>query len=319
MKKIIGIDLGFGDCKITYGTEDGEIIKKFKFPSMIAITKKLPEVTNNRIKVYEGHAYTVGDEARNAPSKNLIDITDYANLEFYAPLLCQHAIDIIGETPDIVVTGLSIAQYRNSGYFQANLQKYTIDDKEYKHDHVFVIPQGAGAKLTIDKYGANFPKEQTEFLGETTFVGCDIGFNTLDMFLVNDGETDPNLFTGIEHEGVMKIAKQVAKEVHNKFSRQITLHEAKQIIDTGVYKLRGKKHNFNDFVQDTKLKYLKNLLTLVDTKYPDILDKADFISISGGGSIMFKNTKDEFIRIPTNAHEYYNAIGQYLYGIKQVS
>ncbi len=28
LKKVLGIDIGFGDTKITYGTSDGEILKK---------------------------------------------------------------------------------------------------------------------------------------------------------------------------------------------------------------------------------------------------------------------------------------------------
>ena len=68
--------------------------------------------------------------------------------------------------------------------------------------------------LTVDKYGSNFPQEQTEFMGNTTYVGIDCGFNTLDLYLVTDGKTSPNLFEGIEKEGVMKIATEVAKKVN---------------------------------------------------------------------------------------------------------
>lgn len=252
------------------------------------------------------------------PSENMIDITDYQNLEYYAPLFLYHALQLIKETPDVIVTGLSKAQIQNSGYFQEALKNFEVNGQKFEFPEVYVLPQGAGSKIAIDEYGTHFPKLQDEFLGKTTFVGCDIGFNTLDMFQVVDGKTSPNLFEGIEREGVMKIATQVARKVKEIHGRTIGLHEAKEIIDTSTYKLRGVSHNFKPYVEEVKKEYLKDLLKLIEQKYGNILDKCDFIFISGGGSAIFKSASDGFIRIPQSHHEYYNSIGFYMYGkIKQ--
>ncbi|MCK5537118.1 MAG: ParM/StbA family protein [Bacteroidales bacterium] len=314
MKRILGIDIGFGDVKVTEGTSDGAITKQYKFPSNIGITKVNEHVIDTKVYNYKGHNYYVGENAVHLPSENRIDITDYKNLEYYAPLFLYHVLQQIDSTPDIIVTGLSKAQINNSGHFQAVLKDFVVNETQFVFEDVYVLPQGAGSKITIDKYGSHFPKEQDEFLGKTTFVGCDIGFNTLDMFLVTDGKTSPNLFEGIEKEGIMKIATLVAKEVKEKHKRVIGLHEAKEVIDSGVYKLRGVSHPFKDFVDEIKKNYLKDLLQLIEAKYGKILDKCDFISISGGGSAIFKSTDDGFIRIPSSAHEYYNSIGFYLFG-----
>lgn len=315
MKKILGIDIGFGDTKVTLGLEDGSVLKQFKFPSSIGITKRNEHVTDTRIYDYKGHSYYVGENTGHVPSANLIDITDYKNLEYYAPLFLYHVLTLIGETPDIVVTGLSKAQIQNSGYFQEKLKSFQVNGKDFKFSEVYVLPQGAGSKITIDKYGAHFPKVQDEFLGKTTFVGCDIGFNTLDMFLVTEGKTSPSLFEGIEKEGIMKIATIIAKKVKEDYGRTIGLHEAKEIIDTGVYKLRGQSHSFSKFIQDVKDMYMRDLLKLIESKYGKILDKCDFVSVSGGGSTIFKTTEDKFIRVPESHHEFYNSIGFYLYGL----
>ena len=315
MKRILGIDIGFGDVKVTEGTSDGAITKQYKFPSNIGITKVNEHVVDAKVYNYKGHNYYVGENAVHLPSENRIDITDYKNLEYYAPLFLFHVLKQLDHTPDIIVTGLSKAQINNSGHFQAVLKSFEVNNTQFSFEEVYVLPQGAGSKITIDKYGSHFPKEQDEFLGKTTFVGCDIGFNTLDMFLVTDGKTSPNLFEGIEKEGIMKIATLVAKEVKERHKRVIGLHEAKEVIDSGVYKLRGVSHPFKEFVDDIKKSYLKDLLQLIESKYGKILDKCDFISISGGGSAIFKSTDDGFIRIPSSAHEYYNSIGFFLFGI----
>lgn len=317
MKKILGIDIGFGDVKVTWGTSDGNILKQFKFVSAIGITSRNENVTDTRIYDFKEHSYYVGENTGHVPSENLIDITDYKNLEYYAPLFLYHTMQLIGDTPDVIVTGLSKAQIQNSGYFQDALKTFNVNGKDYAFDNVYVLPQGAGSKITIDKYGAHFPKPQDEFLGATTFVGCDIGFNTLDMFLVTNGKTSPSLFEGIEKEGVMKIATLVAKKVKELFGRNIGLHEAKAVIDTGAYKLRGASHDFKDYIDEIKKDYLRDLLALIETKYGKILDKCDFISVSGGGAAIFKSTDDGFIRIPKSHHEYYNSIGFYLFGVSK--
>lgn len=315
MKKILGADIGYGDCKIMFGTDDGEVISKFKFPTLVGLTKKIEHVTDDKIKEYKGHHYYIGEDATHLPSDLLIDISEYKNLEYFAPLLLNHAISKINDTPDIVVTGLSIAQVGNSGHFQGMLKDYTIDSVNTKFEHVFVLPQGAGSKICIDNYGNNFPIRQQDYLGQSTYVIVDIGFSTLDLVLVKDGEAKANLFEGIEKQGIMKIATKVAARVNKLHKRQITLGEAKDIIDTGVYKLRGTKHDFSAFIQDTKHAYLKELLDLINIKYPGILDKSDFISISGGGSTLFTQKKDDdFIRIPKSNHEFYNSIGFFEYG-----
>lgn len=318
MGTILGIDIGFGDVKVTVSTSEGQIEKQFKFTSTIGITKRSEYVSDKRIYDFKDHSYYVGENALHLPSENLIDITDYKNLEYYAPLFLYHTIKILGFAPDIIVSGLSKAQIQNSGHFKAGLQEFVVDGEMYQFKDVYILPQGAGSKLCIDKYGNNFPQPQTEFSGDTTYVGCDIGFNTLDMFLVTDGKTSPNLFEGIEREGVMKIATLVAKKVKENYGRQITLHEAKEVINTGIYKLRGQKHDFKEYVDDVKKAYLKELLALVENKYGKILDKCDFISLSGGGSTIFKPTNDGFIRVPNTAHEFYNSIGFTLYGLTRV-
>ena len=318
MKRVIGIDIGYGDVKITLGTFEGQIEKQFKFTSTIGITKRSPHVQDKRIYDFKDHSYYVGENALHLPSENLIDITDYKNLEYYAPLFLYHALKMIDVTPDVIVSGLSKAQIENSGHFKEGLTNFEVSGEKFQFNDVYILPQGAGSKLTIDKYGGNFPQLQEEFMGTTTFVGADIGFNTLDMFLVTDGKTSPNLFEGIEREGVMKIATLVAMKVKDLHGRSITLHEAKEIIDTGIYKLRGQKHVFKEYVDEVKKAYLKDLLALIENRYGKILDKCDFISLSGGGSTIFKSTDDGFIRVPTSHHEYFNSIGFFEWGLTKV-
>ncbi len=318
--KVLGIDIGYGDTKVVFCEETGEPLKKFKFPSVVGITQKSEYIKDPKIYDFKDHSYYVGEDALALPSKNLIDITEYKNLEYYAPLFVAHAIKIIGETPDVIVTGLSKAQILNSGYFKDAVSKFTVNSNTYEFKNAFVIPQGAGSKLCIDKYGTNFPTLQTEFVGKTSYVGVDIGFNTLDLYRVIDGKTSASVFEGIEHEGLMKIASRVAAIINEKHNRKIGLHEAKEIITSGTYKLRGQVFNYKDTITDIKRTYIKELLELVESRYGNILDKCDYIFLSGGGSAIFVsgNYMNNTILVPKSNHEYYNAIGQAMFGQEQI-
>lgn len=322
---ILGIDIGYSACKCILLHKDGTTIKKFKFPSYIGVTKSnIDGVMNDKIYHYggknedEGAHYFVGEDARHLPSANLVEINDYKNIEYYAPLFIYHAMKLAGILNigvSKVVTGLSIAQIQNSGYFQEAISHYVVDGVEFKND-VLLLPQGAGIKLAYDKFGARYPEVQKEFLGEANYVIADIGFNTVDMLLIADGKTDPNLFEGIEKSGVMRIAAQMAKIINEKHQRQITLQEAREILDSGVYKLRGTKHNYSAEVQGLKDDFLKEILKLINERYGHIIDKVDFLVIAGGGSYLFSNSSDGFIRVIERDSEYYNAIGEALYGLQ---
>lgn len=317
-KVVLGVDIGYSFVKVTVGAGDGQIIKKFKFPSLIGITKKIEGVENDTIVEYNGHFYMVGDDAKHLPSNNLISLDAYKNLEYFGPLLLNHAIKLAKlKRVDLVVSGLSIAQIENSGYFQDALSEFEVDGVKHNFN-VLLLPQGAGAKLTYEKYGNDFPNEQKEYLGESTYVIVDIGFNTLDLVLVDRGVSSTSLFEGVEQHGLMKIATQVAKLINEKHARNISLGEAREILDTNIYKLRGNRFDYTEDIKIMKTDYLKEIISLVNQKYGEVIDKADFIVLLGGGAHIFNSSADGFIRVVKKDSEYYNSVGEFLYGTKNM-
>ena len=317
MKTILGVDIGYGHVKIVLMSDDGDVRSVFKYPSIIGITEKNEFLSDTRIYSFRDNNYYVGEDALNLPSENVVDITEYKNLEYYAPLFLYKALKMIDVKPDVIITGLSKAQLENSGFFKEALQHFTVNGEQFTFDNLYVLPQGAGSKLAIDKYGYDFPNIQTEFTGGSTYVGVDIGFNTLDMFYVSKGKASPNVFEGIEHEGVMKIAGMLIKQIEANHGRKISLHEAQDALDTKVYKLRGQKYDLSEQIGIIKKDYMKSLLILIENRYGKILDKCDFIFLTGGGSTFFNTTGNQFIRVPKSHHEYYNSVGFALWGIQK--
>lgn len=321
VKDVLGIDIGYGDVKVIYGDTTGRITKIFKFPSAIGVTQRSAYVSDNRVVDYKEHSYYVGEDALNLPSANMVDISEYKNLEYYAPLFLYHTMKLIGleKAPSYIVCGLSKAQIGSSGYFREALENFTVDGKDFTGLKVAILPQGAGSKITVDTYGDDFPQKQKDMNAENTFIGVDIGFNTVDIYMVMNGKTSPSLFEGIEHQGVMKIAQLLAAYIKAEFNRDITLHEAKGVLDSGQYKLRGQHHDVSKQIFEIKEGYLKEIQELINQRYGDVLDKCDFVYLSGGGSMFFKDVDSSgFFRSPKNYAEFYNAIGFYMYGIQHV-
>ena len=317
-KVILGVDIGYSFVKVCVGTGDGQIIKKFKFPSVIGQTKKLEGVQNDNIVHYNERYYMVGEDAKHLPSSNIIALDTQKNREDLRPLLLNHAVKIAKLSKvDLIVSGLSIAEIKQSGYFQNVLSHFVVDGVEYNYN-VMLLPQGAGAKLCYEKFGNDFPNLQKEYLGDSTYCIVDIGFNTLDLVLVNKGVTSPELFEGISQHGLMKIAAHVAKLVNEKHNRSISLPEAREILDTGVYKLRGQKYDYTEEIEGIKKEYLREILALVNERYSNILDKLDFLVVLGGGAHIFKSSSDGYIRCVIKDTEYYNAIGEFIFGTNNI-
>lgn len=314
---IVGLDIGYGDTKVTIGHGNGEPLKMFKFPSCIAKTIPVSVIRDPRIIQLDGEYFYIGQDALSLPSTDIVDITEYENLEKFAPLFIYQALklaDIDQDQVKVLVSGLSVSQLSQSGYFKERISNFEVNNKSYKFEQVFLLPQGAGSKLAFDKYSDHYPQARTEEQNSLTFIGCDIGFNTLDVFYVANGKTSPNLFEGLSHEGVTKVAAMVCDAIRKDYQREITISEAKGILDCGFYKLRGESYDMTQQIQQAKEIYIKQLIDLVEQKYSSIIDKCDFICLLGGGACYFENQQHNYIRAVKNKAEFYNSLGFYLFG-----
>lgn len=320
--KILGIDIGYGDVKVIIGDQN-HILHEFKFSSAIARAQKVSSIRDPRILELvlpsgEIDNIYVGVDALNLPSSSIVDIRGYDSLEAYAPAFIFKALEISGCKPEefkTVVCGLSVSQLNMSGYFKERIKQFTVNNTKFEFPNVFLLPQGAGSKLAFDKFGDCYPQPRTSSSLQT-FVGVDIGFNTLDMFFVTDGKTSPNLFEGIENAGVTKVAANLQQAVKDQYQKDITLREAKEILDTKVYKLRGQRYDMQEICDKVTKQYASEILQLIEQKYGNIIDKCDFVCLLGGGAILV-NPNDPFFQVVKNKSEFYNAIGFYLFGLKQ--
>ncbi|QIG77234.1 MreB-like ATPase protein [Rhizobium phage RHph_TM39] len=315
MKTVLGLDPGYGDFKVCFGNSKGIISKLYKFNSVLGRVDVSQHINDTRVYGYKGTTYYVGEMALKLESSRIIDLMSYNNLETFSPLLIEHVINELGEVPDIVVCGLSIAHVDYSGYYRDAILNYLVKEKNLPIKDVRIIPQGVGGKLTYDKYGRTFPALTSEFSDDNNYVGCDIGFNTLDVFHVIQNKVSPNLIRGIESQGVVKIVTRLLDYIKNDYSLEFSVKEGKNILDNGQFKIRGREFDVTKQIEVIKRSYLEEVKELIENEFGAVLDKVEKIKMFGGGSYLFNTMNDSFIETPESRAEYYNSIGNYLHGL----
>lgn len=320
---ILAVDTGYGDCKVIYGDSNGNINKLFKFPSVVAPVVKNEMITDNRLLPFEDSHWYVGTDALQVESSQMISMVDYEKLQAFAPLFIIKSIIMAcpaGEVPDVVVVGLSISQISMSGAYKARISSYL--NSAGINAEVLCFPQGAVAKIAVDKYGAHFPQPVTDFMGNTNYVLADIGFNTLDICQVINGKTSPNLVRGIERQGAVLIVEELIKQVESTTGIKLSVPEGKDALMKRSFKRRGTTYDLALVISDIRKSYVTELKKTIEREFGSVLDKVDSLFIVGGGTYLVNPNDSEvndggFIKGASESAEFYNSIGEYLLAVQQ--
>lgn len=310
--KVLAIDFGFGDNKVVFGDES-QIYDMYKFPSVLAKVHVNELVKDSRVVSYEDSHYYVGDDALAVESNSIMDINNYSMLEFAAPIFLYKILSKITEGPDKIVIGLSISHIRESGHFKSRIIKF-LRGAGVNLD-IELVPQGLTSKLTIDKFGVEFPDLNDNINRFSNYIGCDIGFNTLDIFQVIRGKASSNLVRGIPERGIQVIVSRLVEFINSTYKIKISMSEGRESFITGTLRRRGKSITLTEIISQLKAQYVEELKILIENEFGNIMDKSDALILTGGGSYSLVDQEDEFIKVPKNSAEFYNVIGFYLKGI----
>lgn len=310
---VLASDIGFGDVK-NVAMSGGRIVVRDKWPSAIAPVADNDNFVDTRAIKMGETSYYVGDLALTMPSASIQDVVEYSHLEAFLPLFLHKTLTDLqcdnDNYPKVVVLGLSVAHIENSGYFKAKAEEYfKILGWEVE---VFILPQGTGIKIAVDKYFVDYPQTINAAKAQgSTYVIADIGMNTIDLLYVTDGTISPGQVRGIEKRGAVVMCAKLMNHVKESYGKSITLKEAKTILDLGYYELRGSRFDLSEEIEGLKKEYLKMIEALIEQEFGSVLDKSQFVVLSGGGSYFFAKTveNDKFYFAAKDFSEFYNAIG----------
>lgn len=312
--KSLAVDIGYGHVKVVLAELGHGITQKYKFTSLIAEVEKHEIASDNRIISFEDKHYYVGDDAVNLPSNTHIDMKDYANLEFAAPLFLAKVLTDIDPSPDRIVLGLSIAQINNSGHYLKRVNKF-LKESGIKAE-VLIVPQGMIAKVAVDEYGLEFPNKPKEFAAYQNYLLLDVGNDTLDIITVLGGKTSSSSVHGIPGRGIRVMTARLIKHIKNETGVTLSEGDGREVLYRGHMTRRGKLTSFEGKIKELKKEYISELMTITENKFGEVLDKMSSFIIIGGGAYFLEDIQDDFCRVPNSDSEYYNAIGMSLHGLK---
>jgi hypothetical protein len=332
MANILAIDLGFGSVKVAFiSPESGELILDKYISATAKLTEKPEDLDQeNAFQLVENY-YVLGAQALKLPREYLMPLNDYETLKAVTPIwisfLLSKYTKSLGVKFDRVCIGLSLAYKDKADDLLQNLEDVLMLPKET----FFCLPQGTAAKVALEEYGLSLdPAKRTGFKFDS-FVLTDIGSNTIDVALITGSMASTSSSVGLENQGVCKILFDIIDYIYKSAGVQITTDEAKVVLDTGIFRRRGRNYDLSEQVKTFTLKYLTGILDLPDgnPKISSLVDNVQRIILIGGGAQLWKKYQTELIPeiekrgypsnfwvTPEKDAEYFNAISYLLIGRK---
>ncbi len=301
-KSILGIDIGYGDVKVSYLDREGQL-KQFKFSSIIA---EAPAEAVD-MPILEGRRYFMEEEALMRDSKDIVEITDYQHLEKFSVMFLWKTLEKLKVTPDdidYVVTGLSLAQYSNGEKFKKRLSKFKVNKDTFDFSNkINLLAQGLGAKFAIDK---NFKEDAMAYLI------IDIGFSTIDVVDVINGKVRPENIKGYQNEGIIKIARSLQEYILENFHEAVSLKEVKEILKTKEFVLEGTPADLSAYISEISKKYTEHTMKMLKIRYEREFKKYSTVYFVGGGAYFIDKSISPIIQT-VESPEYYNSLGNVYY------
>jgi len=293
MTKILATDIGYGHTKYAYGDTLG------KFPSLIShAVKSYVGTGQSDLVLYNGEYYQVGNSASSSPDLILPNSPYF--LVRYSPAFLYHIMRKL-EFPEIstICVSLSLADYKaHKNPLKSSCSKFLINEKYFENE-ILVVPQGVGIW-----YYCNQPKNAAII---------DIGFNTIDVLVVEDSILSVDKSFGMTDKGTAILASDVARTFYSKYKHQISKYLANEILlNHGKIKYERKEYDLSDEIAKLKINYTEKVLADVfdNTDFKGLLKSIDTLIVAGGGAYYLDESfiEKEGILIPDKP-EYANVLG----------
>ena len=290
--RILSVDVGFSAIKCCVRDANGVI----RFEKFISATAKLPEkpIESDDDMVFPlgGEYYVLGAAALKVPRSYLLKLETYEDLKLvYAPWI-SYLIKRYGKSDgvnafDKICLGMSMAfRDKVDDIIQYLYETLNID----KEDFIYVFSQGLACKATYNEYGLDIreaSKRNDQKLRNAILI--DGGFNTLDLCSVINGTSSAGAAVGIKDSGLIRVAYDIVNYIYKNYALSISVKEAQVVLDTGIFKRRGRILDLTKQVEAFSKKYIVDVFKYLDENFGEVLDSLDDgIIVLGGLSYFMK-------------------------------
>lgn len=290
MKKIIGIDIGFGFCKVF--SDNGIHI----FPSVIGpydeAALKVSGLKNPTFEheavFLENRRYLIGESAvKYADRVYLSREKDWMDTSTYRCLL-YHSLRLAGVysktyAPEsiVIATGLPVTHYRSCrGKLVDLIKKLTHPDLSVK---VTLQPLGSYFDYFLDDNG--IVRDRELISGRIGII--DIGFYTTDYVTVEDLNLVRNLLDTSEG-GMSSVYQDIARDIYNEYGVKKEIYEVEKILKDGYIKVYGEKKDISDIVRPRLDSFATEIESTARILWKDGAG-IDRVLLTGGGAEAMKD------------------------------
>lgn len=260
-RNIVAIDVGFGDTKAI--DSEGNILK---MPSEFCVynhTSKEAQTSKN-IEDMDGNRYLVGSEVakrrQDAEKLNSVD-----RLIHYAPLFVTAVSRKISLNRHLAI-GLPLTDIKRGSEMKRRLKQF------YPDTDIVVCAQGMGCALDV---------------GIRDSIILDIGYNTIDIYVADNGKVIPDECISIEGKGLIWAVERLWKHViENHKIDDVTYGQVEAAIKGDNHiKKHGKPIDIQKDIDTILESWSRMLLTIIKTgSWARRLDKVEKIVLAGGGA-----------------------------------
>ncbi len=272
------IDIGYSSSKIKYKD------KLYKFPTAVAfaIDTGINYGDSDTVK-YNGEEYYIGDDAVTLETFNTVD---YAFKQNFDALIIYHILKKL-DLVDKALQGniklsltLSLTDWRNKDEYLKLFSEFTADGLTFKFNDIVLIPQGAGSYMTYMSKKKEHP---------LSLVVVEIGFNTVNLMLYENGKPQKAHSKGFAGHGVSSIIKAFNTFLESTFSMPFSDSEAQKIFLNGKFIFSGiERPDVAQKIIDLKKQFVKRLFNSILTAEKKILATSEVVLFSGGGCYMLE-------------------------------
>lgn len=280
---MLAIEIGFGDVKVV-----GEEIK-FKFPSVLAygdngVLRGWND--ENKFHYFRGKSYIVGKEALGYSEMFSSRAPEFL-IEF-APLFLYKAFEYAGIKSDTIALGLAVGYYSAKDKLMRKVRSFEINGQLVEIPNCYVFPQAVG--IWFDWSSNN--RERTH----RNYMILDVGFNTVDVIFIKNGQVSKEGSWMLEGEGIIKVVNHLADQIQQKVGVGLTSHIAKSLLENKSITIYGKERSLEKIIAKLSSSYSERLFSVLEQRCREELRNADGIIIGGGGAYYVRGSIPKRLR-----------------------
>jgi len=293
MRRIIGIDLGFGFCKVF--SDNGIHI----FPSVIGpcddAAMKVSGLKNPAFEhetvFLDNRRYLIGESAIKyagrvylAREKDWMETSTYRCLLYHSLRLAEVYSNTHAPEDIVIATGLPVTHYRSCrGKLVELIKKMAHPDISVK---VTLQPLGSYFDYFLDDNGVVLDRELIS--GRIGII--DIGFYTTDYVTVEDLDLVKNLLDTSEG-GMSSVYQDIARDIYSVYGVKKEVHEVEKVLRDGYVKVYGEKKDVADLVRPRLDSFANEIESTARVLWKDGAG-IDRILVTGGGAEALKSYLD---------------------------